>query len=235
MWMSGYMLEWMLSFDNLFVFHMIFSVYGMPAKFRANSKLRYLRLFFLCTPSKMYSPQRAGKTPPPPNYDKIKCVDFDRLYNFYPLSHANLMQKSPMIHLNKSPTRFEIVFREPGPENRASGHRTKFSRHAGQPEAPPTLSWNPWCGYYAARLHLHRWVPDACDDLHAFSFRGILGVHRTCLENNTRGCAFTDSLIFFRFRARNPKPQNPNPFVWMILRVSGQFGGVYGLNAEITS
>jgi len=30
MWMSGYMLEWMLSFDNLFVFHMIFQVYGTP-------------------------------------------------------------------------------------------------------------------------------------------------------------------------------------------------------------
>jgi len=30
MWMSGYMLEWMLSFDNLFVFHMIFTVYGTP-------------------------------------------------------------------------------------------------------------------------------------------------------------------------------------------------------------
>jgi len=30
MWLSGYMLEWMLSFDNLFVFHMIFSVYGCP-------------------------------------------------------------------------------------------------------------------------------------------------------------------------------------------------------------
>jgi len=30
MWMSGYMLEWMLSFDNLFVFHMIFSVYQTP-------------------------------------------------------------------------------------------------------------------------------------------------------------------------------------------------------------
>lgn len=30
MWMSGYMLEWMLSFDNLFVFHMIFSVYATP-------------------------------------------------------------------------------------------------------------------------------------------------------------------------------------------------------------
>lgn len=30
MWMSGYMLEWMLSFDNLFVFHLIFNVYGTP-------------------------------------------------------------------------------------------------------------------------------------------------------------------------------------------------------------
>jgi len=30
MWMSGYLLEWMLSFDNLFVFHMIFSAYGTP-------------------------------------------------------------------------------------------------------------------------------------------------------------------------------------------------------------
>jgi tellurite resistance protein TerC len=30
MWMSGYMLEWMLSFDNLFVFHVIFSVYRCP-------------------------------------------------------------------------------------------------------------------------------------------------------------------------------------------------------------
>jgi tellurite resistance protein TerC len=30
MWLSGYMLEWMLSFDNLFVFHMIFSVYACP-------------------------------------------------------------------------------------------------------------------------------------------------------------------------------------------------------------
>merc|ERR1719183_1330267 len=30
MWMSGYMLEWMLSFDNLFVFHVIFSVYACP-------------------------------------------------------------------------------------------------------------------------------------------------------------------------------------------------------------
>jgi tellurite resistance protein TerC len=30
MWMSGYMLEWMLSFDNLFVFHLIFNVYATP-------------------------------------------------------------------------------------------------------------------------------------------------------------------------------------------------------------
>jgi len=30
MWLSGYMLEWMLSFDNLFVFHMIFNVYQTP-------------------------------------------------------------------------------------------------------------------------------------------------------------------------------------------------------------
>lgn len=30
MWASGYMLEWMLSFDNLFVFHLIFSVYATP-------------------------------------------------------------------------------------------------------------------------------------------------------------------------------------------------------------
>jgi len=29
-WMSGYMLEWMLSFDNLFVFHLIFQTYGTP-------------------------------------------------------------------------------------------------------------------------------------------------------------------------------------------------------------
>merc|ERR1719272_1307219 len=34
MWMSGYMLEWMLSFDNLFVFHLIFSVYGTPDKLK---------------------------------------------------------------------------------------------------------------------------------------------------------------------------------------------------------
>ena len=27
MWMSGYLLEWMLSFDNLFVFHLIFTIY----------------------------------------------------------------------------------------------------------------------------------------------------------------------------------------------------------------
>lgn len=30
MWLSGYMLEWMLSFDNLFVFHLIFCVFGTP-------------------------------------------------------------------------------------------------------------------------------------------------------------------------------------------------------------
>mmetsp|Transcript_85351 Transcript_85351/g.198443 ORF Transcript_85351/g.198443 Transcript_85351/m.198443 type:complete len:455 (-) Transcript_85351:87-1451(-) len=30
MWMSGYLLEWMLSFDNLFVFHLVFSVYATP-------------------------------------------------------------------------------------------------------------------------------------------------------------------------------------------------------------
>jgi len=30
MWMNGYLLEWMLSFDNLFVFHLIFSVYATP-------------------------------------------------------------------------------------------------------------------------------------------------------------------------------------------------------------
>jgi len=34
MWMSGYMLEWMLSFDNLFVFHLIFSVYGCPGNLK---------------------------------------------------------------------------------------------------------------------------------------------------------------------------------------------------------
>lgn len=30
MWMSGYMLEWLLSFDNLFVFHLIFNTYQTP-------------------------------------------------------------------------------------------------------------------------------------------------------------------------------------------------------------
>lgn len=29
-WTSGYMLEWMLSFDNLFVFHLIFNIYATP-------------------------------------------------------------------------------------------------------------------------------------------------------------------------------------------------------------
>jgi len=33
-WMSGYLLEWMLSFDNLFVFHLIFSVYGTPDRLK---------------------------------------------------------------------------------------------------------------------------------------------------------------------------------------------------------
>eukprot|EP00747_Dinoflagellata_sp_TGD_P163652 gnl/TRDRNA2_/TRDRNA2_182555_c0_seq1.p1 gnl/TRDRNA2_/TRDRNA2_182555_c0~~gnl/TRDRNA2_/TRDRNA2_182555_c0_seq1.p1 ORF type:complete len:464 (+),score=101.75 gnl/TRDRNA2_/TRDRNA2_182555_c0_seq1:90-1481(+) len=40
MWMSGYMLEWMLSFDNLFVFHLIFSVYGTP------DRLKHKPLFY---------------------------------------------------------------------------------------------------------------------------------------------------------------------------------------------
>lgn len=30
MWMSGYTLQWMMSFDNLFVFHLIFKVYHTP-------------------------------------------------------------------------------------------------------------------------------------------------------------------------------------------------------------
>jgi len=29
-WASGYLLEWMLSFDNIFVFHLIFKIYGTP-------------------------------------------------------------------------------------------------------------------------------------------------------------------------------------------------------------
>lgn len=29
-WMTGYLLEWMLSFDNLFVFHLIFQTYATP-------------------------------------------------------------------------------------------------------------------------------------------------------------------------------------------------------------
>jgi hypothetical protein len=29
-WMTGYLLEWMLSFDNLFVFHLIFQSYACP-------------------------------------------------------------------------------------------------------------------------------------------------------------------------------------------------------------
>jgi tellurite resistance protein TerC len=30
MWMSGYIIEWLLSFDNLFVFHLIFNSYATP-------------------------------------------------------------------------------------------------------------------------------------------------------------------------------------------------------------
>jgi tellurite resistance protein TerC len=30
LWSSGYTLQWMMSFDNLFVFHLIFKVYGTP-------------------------------------------------------------------------------------------------------------------------------------------------------------------------------------------------------------
>jgi len=33
-WMSGYLLEWMLSFDNLFVFHLIFQTYATPDKLK---------------------------------------------------------------------------------------------------------------------------------------------------------------------------------------------------------
>lgn len=40
MWMNGYLLEWMLSFDNLFVFHLIFSVYATP------SHLKHRPLFY---------------------------------------------------------------------------------------------------------------------------------------------------------------------------------------------
>jgi tellurite resistance protein TerC len=43
MWMSGYMLEWMLSFDNLFVFHMIFSAYGTPNHLK--QRALYLGIF----------------------------------------------------------------------------------------------------------------------------------------------------------------------------------------------
>jgi len=32
--MSGYLLEWMFPFDNLFVFHLIFSVYGTPDRLK---------------------------------------------------------------------------------------------------------------------------------------------------------------------------------------------------------
>jgi tellurite resistance protein TerC len=40
MWWSGYMLEWMLSFDNLFVFHLVFSSYACP------NNLKHRPLFF---------------------------------------------------------------------------------------------------------------------------------------------------------------------------------------------
>merc|ERR1719401_43082 len=32
MWCSGYFLEWLLSMDNLFVFHLIFQTYATPRK-----------------------------------------------------------------------------------------------------------------------------------------------------------------------------------------------------------
>merc|ERR1719247_168181 len=34
MWFSGYTLQWMMSFDNLFVFHLIFKVYRTPDKLK---------------------------------------------------------------------------------------------------------------------------------------------------------------------------------------------------------
>merc|ERR1719446_36475 len=34
MWMSGYTLQWMMSFDNLFVFHLIFKVYHTPDRLK---------------------------------------------------------------------------------------------------------------------------------------------------------------------------------------------------------
>jgi len=40
MWWSGYMLEWMLSFDNLFVFHLVFKSYACP------DYLKHRPLFF---------------------------------------------------------------------------------------------------------------------------------------------------------------------------------------------
>jgi tellurite resistance protein TerC len=40
MWWSGYMLEWMLSFDNLFVFHLVFTSYACP------NYLKHRPLFF---------------------------------------------------------------------------------------------------------------------------------------------------------------------------------------------
>merc|ERR1719272_1221983 len=40
MWWSGYLLEWMLSFDNLFVFHLVFTSYACP------DNLKHRPLFF---------------------------------------------------------------------------------------------------------------------------------------------------------------------------------------------
>jgi len=40
MWWSGYMLEWMLSFDNLFVFHLVFTSYACP------DSMKHRPLFF---------------------------------------------------------------------------------------------------------------------------------------------------------------------------------------------
>jgi tellurite resistance protein TerC len=34
MWLSGYTLQWMMSFDNLFVFHLVFKVYCTPDKLK---------------------------------------------------------------------------------------------------------------------------------------------------------------------------------------------------------
>ncbi len=39
-WFSGYLLEWMLSVDNLFVFRMVFDIYATP------DKLKHKPLFY---------------------------------------------------------------------------------------------------------------------------------------------------------------------------------------------